>query len=74
LVFEIEGMTPSAVTLTVTHDDVEPDGEMLQGGDGWVGVLSHLKSLLETGWTVSEPARRLRRDPGLRVRNEITLW
>lgn len=53
--FEIEEMTPSAVRLTVTHDDFEPDSEMLQGvREGWVGILSNLKSLLETGWTVSE--------------------
>ncbi len=53
--FEIEEVTPSAVKLTVTHDDFEPDSEMLKGvREGWVGILSNLKSLLETGWTVSE--------------------
>lgn len=53
--FEIEEMTVSAVKLTVIHDDFEPDSEMLQGvSEGWVGILSNLKSLLETGWTVSE--------------------
>lgn len=52
---EIEEMTPSAVKVTVTYDDFEPDSEMLNGvREGWVGILSNLKSLLETGWTVSE--------------------
>jgi uncharacterized protein YndB with AHSA1/START domain/DNA-binding transcriptional ArsR family regulator len=53
--FEIEEMTPSAVKLTVTHDDLKPDSEMLKGvREGWIGILSNLKSLLETGRTVSE--------------------
>ncbi|MGH3793287.1 MAG: ArsR/SmtB family transcription factor [Pseudonocardiaceae bacterium] len=53
--FEIEEMTPTAVKLTVTHDDFEPDSEMLRGvREGWIGILSNLKSLLETGRTVSE--------------------
>jgi uncharacterized protein YndB with AHSA1/START domain/DNA-binding transcriptional ArsR family regulator len=53
--FEIEEMSPSAVKLTVTHDDFEPGSEMLKGvREGWIAILSNLKSLLETGWTVSE--------------------
>jgi uncharacterized protein YndB with AHSA1/START domain/DNA-binding transcriptional ArsR family regulator len=53
--FEIEEVTPFAVKLTVTHDDFEPDSEMLKGvREGWIGILSNLKSLLETGRTVSE--------------------
>jgi hypothetical protein len=33
----------------VTHDDFEPDSEMLKGiSGGWPSVLSNLKSLLET--------------------------
>jgi uncharacterized protein YndB with AHSA1/START domain/DNA-binding transcriptional ArsR family regulator len=53
--FEIEEVTPFAVKLTVTHDDFEPDSEMLRGvREGWIGILSNLKSLLETGRTVSE--------------------
>jgi uncharacterized protein YndB with AHSA1/START domain/DNA-binding transcriptional ArsR family regulator len=53
--FEIEEVTPLVVRLTVTHDDFEPDSEMLRGvREGWVGILSNLKSLLETGWTLSE--------------------
>jgi uncharacterized protein YndB with AHSA1/START domain len=36
--------------LTVTHDNLEPGSEMLQGiTDGWPKVLSSLKSLLEAG-------------------------
>ncbi len=53
--FEVEQVTPSAVRLTVTHDDFVPGSEMLNGvREGWVGILSNLKSLLETGFTVSE--------------------
>jgi uncharacterized protein YndB with AHSA1/START domain/DNA-binding transcriptional ArsR family regulator len=53
--FEIDEVTPRVVRLTVTHDDFEPDSEMLRGvREGWVGILSNLKSLLETGWTLSE--------------------
>jgi hypothetical protein len=38
------------VRLTVTHDRLEPDSEMLQGiTEGWPKVLSSLKSLLEEG-------------------------
>jgi uncharacterized protein YndB with AHSA1/START domain len=55
--FDIEEMTPTVVRLTVTHDDFEPDSEMLKGvREGWVAILSNLKSLLETGRTVSEEA------------------
>ncbi|HET9256999.1 MAG TPA: metalloregulator ArsR/SmtB family transcription factor [Pseudonocardiaceae bacterium] len=36
--FEIEQTTPAAVKLTVTHDDFEPDSEMLRGvREGWIG-------------------------------------
>ncbi len=38
------------VRLTVTHEDLEPGSEMLEGiSDGWPKVLSSLKSLLEAG-------------------------
>ena len=38
------------VRLTVTHDQLKPDSEMLRGiSNGWPRVLSSLKSLLETG-------------------------
>ena len=54
--FEIEETAPGAVLLTVIHDDFAPDSEMLRGvREGWVGILSNLKSLLETGSTVTEP-------------------
>jgi uncharacterized protein YndB with AHSA1/START domain len=36
--------------LTVTHDRLEPDSEMLRGiTDGWPKVLSSLKTILESG-------------------------
>jgi Activator of Hsp90 ATPase homolog 1-like protein len=42
----IEDMT----RLTVTHDELDADAEMLRGiTEGWPRVLSSLKSLLETG-------------------------
>ncbi len=47
--FEIEPVE-SMVKLTVIHDDFEPDSEMLKGvSEGWPGILSSLKTLLETG-------------------------
>ncbi len=55
--FAIDEVAPQVVLLTVTHDDFAPDSEMLRGvRQGWAGILSNLKSLLETGRTVSEPA------------------
>ena len=39
-----------SVRLTVTHDELEPDSEMLRGiSFGWPAVLSSLKTLVETG-------------------------
>ncbi len=47
--FEIEPVR-DVVRLTVTHDNLEPGSEMLEGiTKGWPKVLSSLKSLLETG-------------------------
>jgi uncharacterized protein YndB with AHSA1/START domain len=47
--FEIEPMA-DMVRLTVTHDELQPESDMLRGiTDGWPRVLSSLKSLLETG-------------------------
>ncbi len=44
------GMSGEEVKLTVTHDELEPDSDMLRGiSGGWPLVLSSLKSLLETG-------------------------
>jgi uncharacterized protein YndB with AHSA1/START domain len=57
--FEIEpvaGSDPTrpAVKLTVTHDGFVPGSEMLAGvTGGWPGILSNLKSLLETGEVVA---------------------
>ncbi len=53
--FEIEPVADAAVKLTVTHDGFVPGSEMLAGvAGGWPGILSNLKSLLETGEVVSE--------------------
>jgi uncharacterized protein YndB with AHSA1/START domain len=47
--FDLEDMV-DLVRLTVTHDELEPDSDMLRGiNRGWPLVLSSLKSLLETG-------------------------
>ncbi len=57
--FEIEPVgspdsTTPAVKLTVIHDGFVPGSEMLAGvSGGWPGILSNLKSLLETGEIVS---------------------
>jgi len=52
--FEIEPMK-DVVRLTVTHDQLEPDSEMLKGiTAGWPKVLSSLKSLLEAGRPLPE--------------------
>ncbi|MFG3037370.1 SRPBCC family protein [Streptomyces sp. NPDC048330] len=55
--FEIE---PSGdiVKLTVTHGDLEPDGTIKALiGEGWPALIASLKSLLETGEELPEPAR-----------------
>ena len=47
---DIEPIGDGLVRLTVTHDDLERDPQMLEGiSGGWPGVLSNLKTLLETG-------------------------
>ena len=48
--FEIEPIDGEQVKLTVIHDDLEPDGllvNMISGG--WPRVIANLKTLLETG-------------------------
>jgi uncharacterized protein YndB with AHSA1/START domain len=48
--FDIEPQGDGLVRLTVTHEDLEGDAQMLAGiSDGWPKVLSNLKTLLETG-------------------------
>jgi uncharacterized protein YndB with AHSA1/START domain len=47
--FDVEPIG-DVVRLTVTHDRLEPDSDMLKGITmGWPKVLSSLKSFLETG-------------------------
>lgn len=53
----------SAVKLTVTHDNFEPGSEMLEAvagrkphSGGWPQLLANLKTLLETGETLTETA------------------
>jgi uncharacterized protein YndB with AHSA1/START domain len=60
--FQIEPLTgpnehalvAGSTKLTVTHDELEPDSKMLQSiSGGWPIVLSGLKTILETGKTLS---------------------
>jgi uncharacterized protein YndB with AHSA1/START domain len=52
--YELTSLGPDT-KLTVTHSDLEPGSPMDIGvRDGWPAVLSNLKSLLETGKTLSE--------------------
>ncbi len=51
--FDIEPLG-QMVKLTVVHDDFEPESPVLESvGGGWPRVLSDLKTLLETGETLS---------------------
>jgi uncharacterized protein YndB with AHSA1/START domain len=48
--FDIEPHGKGLVRLTVTHEDLERDPQMLTSiSGGWPQVLSNLKTLLETG-------------------------
>ena len=48
--FDIDAVGNGLVRLTVTHDDLARDPQMLAGvSGGWPKVLSNLKTLLETG-------------------------
>jgi uncharacterized protein YndB with AHSA1/START domain len=52
--YEITALGPDS-RLTVTHRDLEAGSEMLRGiTQGWPAVLSNLKTLLETGRTLSD--------------------
>ena len=47
---DIEQHGDGLIRLTVTHEDLERDPQMLAGiSGGWPKVLSNLKTLLETG-------------------------
>lgn len=47
------------VRLTVIHDELEPGSEMLRGiTQGWLAILSSLKTLLETGQPMPGTTRR----------------
>ena len=49
MTFELAPRGP-AVALTITHDDFEVGSKSYEGiPNGWPGILSNLKSLLETG-------------------------
>lgn len=59
--FEIDSYGHGLVRLTVTHEELASDPEMLAGiSGGWPKVLSNLKTFLETG-------RALPRTPRMKV-------
>ncbi len=52
--FELTPLGPDT-RLKVIHSDLNPGSEMQKGiDDGWPAVLSNLKTLLETGRTLSD--------------------
>ncbi|MCC3327612.1 ArsR/SmtB family transcription factor [Nocardia abscessus] len=54
--FEIEPQG-EIVELTVVHDGFDPGSQVLQGiSGGWPSILSNLKTLLETGQPLPDPA------------------
>jgi uncharacterized protein YndB with AHSA1/START domain len=59
MTYEIEPQGDS-VKFTVIHESEKPDSKLIEGvSKGWPGILSSLKSLLETG----EPLEATRRWP-----------
>src|SRR5436190_2371677 len=55
--FDIEPFF-DAVRLTVTHDEFEPGFDITAISQGWPGILSSLKTLLETVRLMSMTTRR----------------
>jgi uncharacterized protein YndB with AHSA1/START domain len=52
------------VRLTVMHEELEPDSDMLRGiTSGWPAVLSSLKTFLETGKPMSTFTQRRSKAP-----------
>ncbi len=59
--FDIE-YSGKIVRLTVTHENLADEEERAAVEKGWAAVLSNLKSLLETGKTLSQPPWQMYRD------------
>ncbi|MEO8751511.1 MAG: SRPBCC family protein [Casimicrobiaceae bacterium] len=58
VVIDIEPQGDGLVRLTVAHEDLERDPQMLSGiSGGWPKVLSNLKTLLETGRALPRPVQ-----------------
>jgi uncharacterized protein YndB with AHSA1/START domain/DNA-binding transcriptional ArsR family regulator len=54
VLFEITDLEGELVKLTVVHDGFEPGSEVLETiSQGWPHILSNLKTLLETGQTLT---------------------
>lgn len=57
VLFEITDLEGGLVKLTVVHDGFEPGSEVLETiSQGWPHILSNLKTLLETGQTLTASA------------------
>ena len=55
--FDIEAQDKGVTRLTVIHEDLERDPQMLAGiSNGWPKILSNLKTLLETGRALQDSA------------------
>ena len=61
---DIEPQGDGLVRLTVAHEDLEKDPQMLAGvSGGWPQVLSNLKTLLETGRPLPRVASQVQSSP-----------
>ena len=50
MTYDLEAVDNSCVKLTLTHEIDRPNSKLIAGlSEGWPGILSSLKSLLETG-------------------------
>ncbi|MFZ2049691.1 MAG: metalloregulator ArsR/SmtB family transcription factor [Solirubrobacteraceae bacterium] len=57
VLFEITDLEDGLVKLTILHDGFEPGSEVLETiSQGWPHILSNLKTLLETGQTLTATA------------------
>ena len=56
--FVIPPPVHDAVKLTVVHDEFEPGFDITAISQGWPGILSSLKTLMETGRPMSMSTRR----------------
>jgi len=54
MTYDIEPVDNTCVKLTVTHEMDRPNSKLIAGvSSGWPGIMSSLKSLLETGQSLA---------------------